>query len=257
MSSTANQLLQQAGQNLHSAIVALANASQASNAELTELVYNNPTAADASRVLGTFTASVQLGKDLSELDARLRKIYEVASGALPAASVPLLGNTPKTEATDVVAKVTVPEAIRGRGRPAGSTKPAAKATKPVAKASKPAAKAAKVAKPAAAPVAAKAEVVAEPAKVAAKPVKFTGKKASKVAAEKPKKLAGNAEKVLNYLKTVLNTETPVKVIQAAIAAGSGLPNGSVAASLTVLKNFGAIKETKKGEFKLVPLAAAA
>lgn len=254
MSSTANQLLQQAGQNLHSAIVALANASQASNAELTELVYNNPTAADASRVLGTFTASVQLGKDLSELDARLRKIYEVASGALPAASVPLLGNTTKTEATDVVAKVTVPEAIRGRGRPAGSTKPAAKATKPVAKASKPAAK---VAKPAAAPVAAKAEVVAEPAKVAAKPVKFTGKKASKVAAEKPKKLAGNAEKVLNYLKTVLNTETPVKVIQAAIAAGSGLPNGSVAASLTVLKNFGAIKEMKKGEFKLVPLAAAA
>lgn len=239
MSSSANQLFQQAGQNLHAAIVALANASQASSAQLTELVYSNPGDATATRVLGTFTAAVQLGKELSALEERLLSIYEQSAGGLPApAAIPLLTTDAKANATDVVAKVAPVRTAKA--------KPAAKPTaKPAVKVSSKAAKT-----EAKAPVKAPAAAKPAPAPKAAVVAKAVTKKASKPSTDAPKALSGNSEKVFKFLKTVLNTETYVKVVQAAIAKGAGLPNGSVAASLSALKTVGAIKEGNTGEFKL-------
>jgi hypothetical protein len=66
----------------------------------------------------------------------------------------------------------------------------------------------------------------------------------------PKALAGNHAKVLDFVKTQLNRRSWKPLTHAAVAKGSGIPAGSVGASLARLKKEGLILADDKGGYKL-------
>jgi hypothetical protein len=76
------------------------------------------------------------------------------------------------------------------------------------------------------------------------------KKASAKKVRVAGKLPGNAEKLFSHLKTVLNTETFVHLVQSHASKAAGIPNGSIAASLNRLLELKLVTEGNKGEYKL-------
>jgi len=97
----------------------------------------------------------------------------------------------------------------------------------------------------------------KPAK-AAKVPKVAAKKASmKAKTTKPSKrtkttgsLTANDSKLLNYLQTVLAADAWTPLTGAAMSKGSGLPYGSVGASLKKILAAGAIKAGDRGQYQL-------
>ena len=87
-------------------------------------------------------------------------------------------------------------------------------------------------------------------------IKKVAKKAVK-AARTPGKLAPNTQKLLTQLEKHLNTETFIALKHSELAKASGLPQGSVGASLKKLLESNHIVQGARGEFKLVAPAAAA
>ncbi|RFO97368.1 hypothetical protein DIC66_09600 [Rhodoferax lacus] len=78
--------------------------------------------------------------------------------------------------------------------------------------------------------------------------KAKAKKAAK--SNKPVTLTGNDSKVLDYLKTVLKTDTWTDLTGAAVAQGAAMPLGSVGISLKKVVLAGAVKKTGKGSYQL-------
>ena len=67
----------------------------------------------------------------------------------------------------------------------------------------------------------------------------------------PVKLSPNDVKVLAYLRSVLNTSDYTPLTGAVVAAGAGLPKGSVGISLTRVIASGAIRRGDGGGYQLV------
>jgi hypothetical protein len=67
---------------------------------------------------------------------------------------------------------------------------------------------------------------------------------------KPVTLTGNDSRVLDYLKTVLKTDTWTDLTGAAVAQGAAMPLGSVGISLKKVVLAGAVKKTGKGSYQL-------
>lgn len=70
------------------------------------------------------------------------------------------------------------------------------------------------------------------------------------AAASPQTLAGNHAKVLDFLKTQINRKSWKPLTHATMAKGSGIPAGSVGASLARLKKDGLIITDDKGAYRL-------
>ena len=96
------------------------------------------------------------------------------------------------------------------------------------------------------------DAVVKDAAVRTKGVKKAQKRknAKHKAAASPQTLAGNHAKVLDFLKTELNRKSWKPLTQATMAKGSGIPAGSVGASLARLKKDGLILTDDKGGYKL-------
>jgi len=67
----------------------------------------------------------------------------------------------------------------------------------------------------------------------------------------PRVLSPNDLKVLSYLKGVLKPNEWTPLTGAIVAAGSGLPKGSVGVSLTRVLAFGAVRRGEGGTYQLV------
>lgn len=91
------------------------------------------------------------------------------------------------------------------------------------------------------------DTIAEDAVV--KPARAPRKRARKGLA-KPVKLSLNDHKVLEFLKTILKSDQTMRITNAEIATGSGLPLGSVGISLKRVIAFGAVKKRGRSSYLL-------
>jgi len=107
------------------------------------------------------------------------------------------------------------------------------------------------------------DVLEKPAKAAKASKKTTPKAPPKAKAIKPSKrtkttgsLTANDSKLLSYLLTVLTADTWTTLTGAVMASGSGLPYGSVGASLKKILAAGAVKAGDRGQYQLgAPVSA--
>ena len=91
------------------------------------------------------------------------------------------------------------------------------------------------------------DTIAEDAVV--KPARAPRKRARK-GLVKPVKLSLNDHKVLEFLKTILKSDQTMRITNAEIATGSGLPLGSVGISLKRVIAFGAVKKRGRSSYLL-------
>ncbi len=100
-----------------------------------------------------------------------------------------------------------------------------------------------------------ADIDLAPSDVQAKPDKQSKPnklqpKAKPTAAKPRRALKGNAAKVLDHLRSQLSHKRFTRVTQSDIAAGAGIPNGSIGAALKQLTDKGVLNEGDKGHYKL-------
>ena len=259
-------------------------------------VFSNPYSLGNDALIESWKVVARLSKTLSGIEEELRNIYRIANELAeddqpsvretPALAAPTpapvatkkAANKSAAKAVDLTATtVKVKKAVKKQApkaaAPAAKTaaKPAAKvAATPAAKDKKTVAKpqaAKKVATPAALPTKAvkkaavttvKAEVAA-PAKAKAKPIaKATQVKAAKAAAP-TQELAANPAKLLAHLQTILNAEAFAHLNQTVLFKETGIPLGSIGATLGRLTKAGRLVAGPQGSYKLasVPVKAVA
>lgn len=97
--------------------------------------------------------------------------------------------------------------------------------------------------------AAAVDVVAKPAKLA-KAVKAEKKLKAPSGPRKASTLTANDSKLLQYLQQILKSDSWTAQTGVAMAAGSGLPLGSVGVSLKKILDLGAIKAGARGMYQL-------
>lgn len=222
MSTQASQLLQQAGQTIHSSLEPINAIAAFYSAAAQAAMAEAPFAVQTDQLLAAWKETSQLVQDVTALDQKLRSLFEqsrTSANSRQAPGLPRLSLADRTKAVDVrVKKVTaVPDAKLSKA--------------PVSKLKKSAAK-----KKAVASVKVKASV-----------------KASVEAASKAMSVPPNAVRVYKALKGILNLDTLVPVKQLEVARSAGIPNGSITASLNVLKERGYLVEGDKHSYRLTSM----
>jgi len=232
LSKTTLSAIQQAGHALHKATVVVAGAVREQAEHMVATVASQPFQAEGEQAFANFKMLARLSQDLLTLEEQLKNIYATASDL----ASPVM---------DVVAALPRPGA---RARAAALTQNEV-AEDAVVKPAK-----TRIAKRAAGKEAAKT-----PVKVTIKATGKTAEKATKKAAVKAigKKaveagaLTANDGKVLDYLKTILKVGEWADLTGSKVAAGSGLPLGSVGISLKKVIASGAVKKRGRGSYQLV------
>lgn len=95
------------------------------------------------------------------------------------------------------------------------------------------------------------DAIVKPALQKQAPKKRAAAKASTEPASQPLRLSANDEKVLAYLQQVLDRRSWKTFTQTAIAQGAGIPLGSVGLAMRRVIAAGAVREGKKGSYRLV------
>jgi hypothetical protein len=215
LSKTTLSAIQQAGHGLHKATVVVAAAVREQAEHMVTTVATLPYQAEGEQAFANFKMLARLSQDLQSLEEQLRTLYATASElASPEMDVVSLPRaTARARAVNLAQNNLAEDAI---------VKPAsARGSKGRAKAGSP-----------------KASKKAKSAKV------------SKAA--KPLGLTSNDSRVLDYLKTVLTSDSWTTLTGAAVAQGAGMPLGSVGISLKKVVLVGAVLKTGKGSYQLPP-----
>jgi hypothetical protein len=215
LSKTTLSAIQQAGQGLHKATVVVSAAVREQAEHMVAIVADQPYQAEGEQAFANFKMLARLSQDLLSLEEQLRALYATASElASPEMDVvvALPRGASRTHAAAAEPKDLAEDAI---------VKPAS--TRRVKKK---------------APATAQAKSQAAP----------KGKKAAKP--QKPVTLTSNDSKLLAHLKTVLTTDSWTKLTGAVVAAGAGMPLGSVGISLKKVVLAGAVKKTGRGSYQL-------
>jgi hypothetical protein len=215
LSKSTLSAIQQAGQALHKATVVVSGAVREQAEHMVTTVAKQPFQAEGDQAFANFKMLARLSQDLQSLEEQLKSLYATASEL----SSPVM---------DVVA--TLPRlSARARAAAHASTDIAEDAiVKPAStRRAKPAGK-----------------------KAAAKAPKKTPKKAA-AKTTKPATLTANDSKVLDYMKTVLKADALTALTGATVAAGSGLPLGSVGISMKKVVAAGAVKKVGRGSYQLI------
>ena len=211
LSKTTLSAIQQAGHALHKATVVVAAAVREQAEHMVATVASQPFQAEGEQAFTHFKMLARLSQDLLALEDQLKNLYATASDL----SNPVM---------DVVATLPRPRA-----------RAAALAHNEVAEDA--------VVKP--------MRIAKRIAKTAKTTTKVTTKAAAKTTAQKTSSaLTANDNKVLDYLKTVLKLGEWAELTGAKVAAGSGLPLGSVGVSLKKVIAAGAVKKRGRGSYQL-------
>lgn len=215
MSIKANQLLQNAGSSMFEAKQALDIVVKEYEVAVSEAMRSSPFSVETDGLYETWKATARLAQEAGTLESRLKDIFEHSptSGENGQLRAVSLLTTSSSAPTDVQVKFPSVKA------------PATRVKKP------------KLVLPAEPPVSPEPEQEATPVKV--KSVRKT--------------LTSNASKVLTYLKGAMEASKFEKLTQTTVAKESGIPQGSITASLGVLVNMGYLKEgknDKKGWYRL-------
>jgi hypothetical protein len=218
LSKTTLSAIQQAGQGLHKATLVVAAAVREQAEHMVATVADQPYQAEGEQAFANFKMLARLSQDLLSLEEQLRALYATAS-ELASPEMDVVVALPRGSArTRAVAGGQKDQAEDAIVKPASTRR------------AKPKTAAGDLAKPKAG---AKSKKVTKPAK----PVK-------------PVTLTSNDNKILDYLKTVLKTDSWTKLTGAAVATGAGMPLGSVGISLKKVVLAGAVKKTGKGSYQL-------
>lgn len=222
LSKTTLAAIQQAGQGLHRATQVVAAAVREQAEHMVATVASQPFQAEGEQAFANFKLLARLSQDLLSLEEQLRNLYATASElsspemdvvvALTRGSAPshAMGNGHKDQAEDAVVK---PASVRRfKAKAASSHGSTSKDNKD--------------------------------SKPAAAKTRKTAKGAAPVA------LTANDSKVLDYLKTVLKTDSWTKLTGASVAKGAQMPLGSVGISLKKVVLCGAVRKTGKGSYQL-------
>ncbi len=221
LSKTTLSAIQQAGQGLHKATLVVSAAVREQAEHMVTTVATLPYQAEGEQAFANFKMLARLSQDLQSLEEQLRALYatasELASPEMDVVSLPRA--SARARAVSMQQNNQAEDAI---------VKPAsARRVKAGAKA-----------KPQAMPKAAKT----------AKPRGSKVAKAPKAA--KPLTLTSNDSRVLDYLKTVLKTDSWTTLTGAAVAQGAAMPLGSVGISLKKVVLAGAVLKSGKGSYQL-------
>lgn len=211
--------IQQAGQSIDAARKALAEAVAEQAQRVMTAVAEQPFSVDNDKLFAHWKTTARLAQEVQSIEAQFKTIYETALG-LAVPETPVLTALPPAAATRAARRAaydvdtSVAEDVE--------VKPQPQKKKPKV------AKAARLARAA-------ASDLPEPAAVA-RPA-GSG-------------LSANDTKVLDFLKTGLNRKSWRRVTQNAMAAGAGIPQGSVGLALRRLIAGGHLREDAQGSYKL-------
>jgi len=228
LSKTTLSAIQQAGHALHKATVVVAGAVREQAEHMVATVASQPFQAEGEQAFANFKMLARLSQDLLTLEEQLKNIYATASDL----ASPVM---------DVVAALPRPGA---RARAAALTQNEV-AEDAVVKPAK-----TRIAKRAAGKEAVKSKAK-KPVKTAEKATKKTAVKAISKKVVEAGALTANDGKVLDYLKTILKVGEWADLTGSKVAAGSGLPLGSVGISLKKVIASGAVKKRGRGSYQLV------
>ncbi len=94
--------------------------------------------------------------------------------------------------------------------------------------------------------------IAQDVQIKQRALKKESRRAAPPASRKPgaKTLSANDTQVLSYLQTVLDRRSWTRLTQAGMAAGAGIPLGSIGLALRRLISMGRVLEGAKGRYKL-------
>jgi len=216
LSKTTLSAIQQAGQGLHKATLVVSAAVREQAEHMVATVATLPYQAEGEQAFANFKMLARLSQDLQSLEEQLRALYATASElASPEMDVVSLPRASARARAVNMAQNNLAEDVIVKPASARRAKAGAKA------------------KPKATPKAAKA-TKADKAPKAAKPLTLTS----------------NDRRVLDYLKTVLKTDSWTTLTGAAVAQGAAMPLGSVGISLKKVVLAGAVLKSGKGSYQL-------
>ena len=221
LSKTTLSAIQQAGQGLHKATLVVSAAVREQAEHMVTTVATLPYQAEGEQAFANFKMLARLSQDLQSLEEQLRALYatasELASPEMDVVSLPrasararAVSMQQNNQAEDAIVKPASARRVKAGAKAKPQTMP----------------KAAKTAKPRGSKVA----------------------KAPKAA--KPLTLTSNDSRVLDYLKTVLKTDSWTTLTGAAVAQGAAMPLGSVGISLKKVVLAGAVLKSGKGSYQL-------
>ncbi len=224
LSKTTLSAIQQAGQGLHKATLVVSAAVREQAEHMVTTVATLPYQAEGEQAFANFKMLARLSQDLQSLEEQLRALYatasELASPEMDVVSLPrasararAVSMQQNNQAEDAIVKPASARRVKAGAKAKPQAMPkAAKTAKP---------RGSKVAKAAKAPKAAK-----------------------------PLTLTSNDSRVLDYLKTVLKTDSWTTLTGAAVAQGAAMPLGSVGISLKKVVLAGAVLKSGKGSYQL-------
>ncbi len=218
LSKSTLSAIQQAGHGLHKATVVVAAAVREQAEHMVSTVASQPFQAEGEQAFANFKLLARLSHDLQSLEAQLRALYATASELA-------------SPEMDVVAALP-----RAASRARGTAVPASDAAEDV------------VIKPASGRRAKGSAKTG--AKAGAKAAAKATAKAKDKKAAGPVTLTSNDNKVLDYLKTVLTTDTWTALTGATVAQGAAMPLGSVGVSLKKVVAAGAVRKSGRGSYQL-------
>lgn len=206
--------IQKAGEAIDTARQVLASAVTDHASRVMNAIKHNPTNPDNESSLDAWKALTQLARDVESAEQQFRAIYFTAAKlVIPEVQVlPALGH-----------QKAAPKALPATSEPQVQdviAKPAVKKTRKLK-------------------VSGSVSVPAAPVAAASTP-----------AASSTGKISKNDQKVLTHLSTVLSSGSWTRLTQQSIALGSGIPNGSVAASLNRLITAKKLAVDPQGQYRL-------
>jgi len=207
--------IQQAGQSIDAARVALAEAVAGHAQRVMAAVAEQPFSVDNDKLFAHWKTTARLAQEVQAIEAQFKTLYETALGLA----------VPETPVLTALAPATSSRRAAGRSTYGLDTSSAEDVE--VKSGPKPATRKVKRARGAAAP--------------ARKPA--SGASPDAIA------LSANDAKLLDFLKTALNRRSWQRMPQSAMAQGAGLPLGSVGLALRRLLAGGHVIEGEKGRYK--------
>lgn len=211
LSQSTLSAIQQAGQSLHQATVVVSTAVREQAEHMVSTVANQPYQPESEQAFTNFKMLAALSQELQSLEQQLRTLYAKASELA-------------SPEMDVV--VALAHSSRARAATAEQNAMAEDA----------------VVKP--------APSRRTPVRKGSKARASTTGGAAQASPAHPVRLTANDSKVLDYLKTVLQTDGWTALTGAAVSVGAGMPLGSVGISLKKVVLCGAVRKRGKGSYQL-------
>lgn len=206
--------IQQAGQALHDATLAVGDSVRDGAKRMVATIANQPFHSDSDRAFARFRALAKLAHDLQSLEEQLRTLYNTASELV---------------SQDLDVLVALPDPT-GRGR---------KKVQMVGKTSSAAANQIQEAEDAVVKVATTRKVKSNGKRKVSKP-------------DKVQHLTANDNTLLRYLQKSLRADHWTKLTGSTIARGAGMALGSVGVSLNRLVAHGLVSKGDQGRYRLLP-----